>query len=203
MFDFSDFVVARHKPRWTFVFIAACIVTFIFQVILPIENYFSFVPFYAFSRPWTFITSIFLHADIQHIFFNMFALFVFGLTLESRISERNFLLIFFLSGIIGNIGYMLTAPNSLIPGIGASGAIYGLVGALALLSPFMTIYYFWVPMPMIMLAILWTIFDFFGLFVPGNIAHGAHLGGIFMGAIIGYYLRRQTGKHYYKIFIAR
>jgi hypothetical protein len=192
--------IERRKPKWTFIFIAVCAVAFIFQIILPIENFLAFVPYYAVARPWTFITSIFLHANVQHIFFNMFALFIFGISLESRISERNFLLIFFLSGIVGNIGYMLTAPDSLIPGIGASGSIYGLVGALALLAPLMTVYYFWVPMPMILLAVVWTASEFFGLFTPSDIAHGAHIGGMIMGAIIGYYLRKQASKRYFKIF---
>ncbi|MEK7829547.1 MAG: rhomboid family intramembrane serine protease, partial [Acidobacteriota bacterium] len=81
---------------------------------------------------WMFVTPIFLHADFSHLFFNMIALFFFGLSLESRVGRNNFLLIFFLSGIVGSFFYMFTADNPYIPALGASGSVFGLIGALSL-----------------------------------------------------------------------
>jgi hypothetical protein len=179
------------RPAKTLVLIAVCFIVFILELFTAIEQYTYFVPAYALSRPWTFVTSIFLHADFSHLFFNMFALFVFGTYLEQRISEKNYLLIFFLAGIVGNLGYMLTAFGSTTPGLGASGAIYGIMGAVAVLEPYATFYLSFVPMPMIFAAFIWTLTEFLGLFAPGNIAHGAHLAGLFIGAAFGFYLRKQ------------
>jgi hypothetical protein len=204
----SKFGFMNHRrPFWTFVLIGICFAVFILEYLFPqIEEYGWFVPAYAFLRPWTFITSIFLHADIYHIFFNMLALFIFGTFLEARVSERNYLLIFFLSGIVGNLGYMLTDFGSIIPGLGASGAIYGVMGALAALAPFATVFVSFVPMPMIFAAFLWTLVEFLGLFQPGTIAHGAHLAGLFIGIAFGIYLRRERSKkfsNFYKVYTSK
>jgi membrane associated rhomboid family serine protease len=189
------------RPSWTFTLIGICAVVFIIELLVPILQYTYFVPAYAFSRPWTFVTSIFLHADFSHLFFNMLALFIFGIYLEQRIGGKTFLSIFFISGIIGNLGYMLTAFNSTTPGLGASGAVYGIMGALAVLEPFAIVYIGFAPMPMVFAAIIWTITEFLGLFVPGNIAHGAHLAGLFVGAAFGFYLRRSRRRIRFISFI--
>ena len=140
-----------------------------------------------------FLTSIFLHANLQHLFFNMFALFLFGIYLERMVGRRTFVLVFFISGILGNVGYMITAPNPFTPAIGASGAVYGLIGALAVLAPFKIVFAFGLlPMPMIIAAVLYGFFDFAGLFSTSGIAHGAHLGGMFVGAALGFYLRNRA-----------
>ncbi len=186
--------------NWTIRFLIAITAIFIVQQLTISWTGFAFVPSAAFKEPWTFVTSIFLHADFSHLFFNGFALLVFGSFLESRIEEKHFILIFFLAGIVGNFGYMLTSGNPDIPGIGASGAIYGIMGALAVLSPFTMVYVGYVPMPMIVAAFFWTASEFLGLFVPSGIARGAHLGGLFFGIVYGLYLRRQSQKerHYVK-----
>ena len=190
----------RRGPFWTFVLIAVCVVVFILQQITPLEVYTYFVPAYAFSRPWTFVTSIFLHADFSHIFFNMFALLIFGIFLESKVSGKTFLIIFFLSGIIGNFGYMLTALGSTTPGLGASGAIYGILGTLAVIAPLATVFIGFFPMPMIFAAFVWGITEFLGLFAPGYIAHGAHLAGLFVGIAFGFYLRTQRRKRIVRFY---
>jgi len=182
----------NYKPVLTIFLIFLMVIIFVFEIVdeTIVDNY-AFVPAYAFQKPITFITSIFLHADINHIFFNMFALFMFGITLESRIGHSKFLLIFLLSGIMGNIGYMMTAFDSTIPGLGASGAIYGIMGTTAILMPFAIVYIGMVPLPMIVAAFFWAITEFAGIFVPSNIAHGAHLLGLFFGIVYGIYLRKR------------
>lgn len=182
--------------KWTFVFLITAVIVFFFESTVSINwNYFSFTPNLALTRPWTFITSIFLHADISHLFFNMFALLIFGSVLESRIGSRGFIIIFFLAGIIGSIGYMITANNSSIPAIGASGAIYGVLGALAILMPRMIVWVWGIPMPMIAAAGFWTLTEFLGFFYPSSIARGAHLGGLFVGIVYGLYLKNQERKY--------
>jgi len=177
-------------PKWTFIFIAASVIGFILQQVTDLWVYLAFFPTFAFNYPWMFVTSIFLHADFFHLIFNMFALFFFGTYLERMVGRRAFATLFLLSGFIGNLGYLITASNPFIPAIGASGAVYGLIGALATLAPFMIIFiYGMVPMPMVVAAVLWGLLDFAGLFTPSGIAHGAHLGGMFVGVAFGIYKR--------------
>jgi len=181
----------KRQRSITLILILTMVIVFSLEFVLPLEDWGSFVPENVFTKPWTIITSIFLHADISHIFFNMFALFIFGTQLEKIIDEKTYLMIFFVSGIIGNIGYMITAPGSNIPGLGASGAIYGIMGTFAILRPTTIVFIGGMPMPMIFAAFFWTITEFSGLFVPGNIAHGAHLGGLFFGMLYGVLLRSR------------
>jgi len=183
------------KPIWTYIFIILCTIMFVVQNLTNYWIYLTFFPAYAFIMPWTFITSIFLHADIEHLLFNMIALFFFGLSLENIVGRRLFAIIFILAGVFGNIGYLITEPISFIPGIGASGAIYGVVGTLVVLTPFRRVFLYGLfPIPLILLVFLWTIIDLAGLFSPSTVAHGAHLAGLFVGILFGIYLRRYLVK---------
>lgn len=163
---------------------------------------FSFTPSLAFEKPWTFITSIFLHSwwrqigstkvlDISHILFNMFALFIFGNFLEKKVDTFTYLTIFFLSGIAGNFGYMITSFDPNVPGVGASGAIYGIIGTLAILEPGAIVFVGYYPVPLLFAAILWGVQEFFGMFFPGRIARGAHFFGLLIGVLIGWKLRSR------------
>ncbi len=185
------------RLNWTLTFLIIAVITFFLQLTnISDWKLFAFTPAFALEMPWTFITSMFLHADLTHLLFNMFALLMFGLALENRIGSRNYLIIFFIAGILGSIGYMLTSTNPLIPAIGMSGAIYGIMGALAMIMPGTMV---WVggfaPMPMIFAVFFWGISEFLGLFTPGVIARGAHLGGLFIGVLYGLYIRKQEEKH--------
>ena len=180
----------HHTSNWTWVFIALCVAGFVFQNITSLWIYLAFFPRVAFRAPWMFITSIFLHADLSHLFFNIVALFFFGTSLERLLGRRVFPILFLSSGVIGNIGYLITDPASRIPAIGASGAIYGVIGALATLEPFALVYiYGFFPLPLIVAAALWVLIDLVGLFAPSEVAHGAHLGGMVVGVIFGIYYR--------------
>ena len=178
------------RPMWTYAFIGVCVAMFITQQITEDWVYLAFFPVLAADAPWTFLTSIFLHADISHLFFNMLALFFFGSSLERRIGGRALAVLFLASGIIGNIGYMITSVDPTIPVIGASGAIYGVMGALAVLAPLMMVFiYGMIPIPMILAAAVWGFLDFISLTSPSGIAYGAHLGGLFAGVLVGVYFR--------------
>lgn len=179
------------RPKWTFVMIGICIAVFFGQMTFDLAD-FMFVPNLVYSSPWTLVTSVFMHADFAHLFFNMFALFIFGIQLESTVGRKSFLFLFFLSGIVGNFGYMITAANPNIPGLGASGAVFGIIGALAVIRPLAMVYIGYAPMPIILAAFLWGITEFLGLFVPSGIARGAHLGGLFLGIVYGIAFRIAT-----------
>jgi len=190
--------IRSEPPRWTFIFIGICTLAFIIQQFTVSWIYFAFFPKYALIMPWTFVTSIFLHADISHLMLNMLALFFFGLALESTIGRKRFALLFIISGVVGNIGYYLTAINPAIPAIGSSGAVYGIIGALTAITPFRMVWIYGIlPIPLVVAAALWVLIDLTGLFLPTGIAHGAHLGGILVGILYGLYFKAKLRKGYY------
>ena len=181
------------KPRWTYIFIVICVLFFILAQVSNIEMIMAYTPAYTFYYPWTPISALFMHVDLEHLIFNMIALLIFGSILERRIGNQQFFALYILSGIIGNLGYYFTAINPHIPVVGASGAIYGIVGALAVLEPLRLVYiYGLMPLPMIGAALLWTIGDIAGLFSPGTVAHGAHLAGMLIGVIAGLAYRLEA-----------
>ncbi len=151
-----------------------------------------------FLQPWVFITSCFLHGGIAHLFFNCFALLMFGPYLEREIGTKKFLLLFLLAGIIGNITYYLTIFLGIIPAIpalGASGGIFGILGALAVIKPNMRIFVFFIPMSIKTAAILWFVLEFVGTFNVGSgIASGAHLGGLVFGLLFGKYCKKKEAE---------
>lgn len=140
------------------------------------------------ERPWTIVTSTFLHGSLSHLAFNMFALFIFGLLLEKFVGSKKFLAIYFVSGIIASLAAAAFYPQSL----GASGAIYGVIGALAAIRPKMTIWTYGVPMPMVAAAGFYLLLDLAGLFYPSTVANAAHVAGLITGVIIGWSLRASN-----------
>jgi len=140
------------------------------------------------ERPWTIITNMFVHAGFWHIFGNMLTLFYFGRALLQLVGQNRFLLLYFGGGILGNILYIwLGAPQSIA--IGASGAVYAIAGALAIMIPRVRVFaYFFIPMPLWLLVlvffVLWS-------FIPG-VAWQAHIGGLVAGLIAGFFFRRRT-----------
>lgn len=165
-----------------------CVIVFVFQFFNnAITDEYALVSATVLSKPWTLITSIFLHGSFEHLFYNMFALALFGSILEKIIGGKKFLIIFFVSGIISGIGGVFFYTES----IGASGAIYGLLGTLAALRPNMGVLVGFVPMPMAVAILLWTAGDLIGLFAPDQIAHAAHLSGLAFGLIVGLSMREK------------
>ena len=88
---------------WVMRLIMANAAMFLLQLAGPegLTQSLAFVPALALTRPWTIITYMFLHGGIGHIFFNMLSLFFFGPRLESRLGGRQFLVLYFVSGIWG------------------------------------------------------------------------------------------------------
>jgi membrane associated rhomboid family serine protease len=141
-----------------------------------------------FARPWTIVTNLFIHGGVWHILANMITLYFFGSYLCRLIGVRNFLITYFGGGILGNILFILLAsPYSIA--IGASGAIYAVAGALAVMTPNLRVLvYFIVPLPLwvvvLVFFVLWS-------FIPG-VAWQAHLGGLVFGLALGYFFRKRT-----------
>lgn len=139
------------------------------------------------TRPWGLVTHMFLHGSMAHIFFNMLTLFFFGPFLERQVGSRRFLMVYFGSGILAGLMQVLIFPN---PVVGASGAIFGVLGALTVLMPDLRIYLFFVPMKILYAVILFAIFDLLLFTMPG-IAHAAHLTGLVIGVVMGYWYKKK------------
>ncbi len=173
-------------------------IVFVLQLAIPpLTGAFVFDPALALSQPWRFVTSMFLHADMTHIFFNGFALLMFGPLLERKVSGRDFLIIYFGAGLLGGLLYYATYLAGMIPSIpalGASGAIYGILGACALLFPEVRIFFMGIiPMSMRTAAIAWFVMEFLGTFdISSGVASAAHLGGLIFGLACGWYLKNRS-----------
>ncbi|MBK6765503.1 MAG: rhomboid family intramembrane serine protease [bacterium] len=135
------------------------------------------------GKVWTLFTYMFLHGGFSHILFNMLALWMFGSMLERVWGSKEFLKYYLLTGLGGGLCYALFNMHSPVPTVGASGAIYGLLLAYAVLFPENVIYiWFVIPVKAKYFAIIFGVIEFLASFNPGSgVAHLAHLGGMVMG----------------------
>ena len=131
---------------------------------------------------------MFAHAGIWHILANMLTLYFFGSYLMRLVGERNFFIVYFLGGILGNVFYLVLA-NPFSVAVGASGAVFAVAGALTLLAPRQRVFIFPIPVPIP----LWVavIGGFLILSFMPLVAWQAHLGGLVFGLIMGYFFRRR------------
>lgn len=135
-----------------------------------------------FEQPWRLLTSTFLHGGALHILLNMYALWNLGRSVELIFGQRRTLYIYFASGILGSIASVMLQSRPTI-GVGASGAIMGLLGA--------TIYFAWIlrgkghriNWTQLLTPVVMTLG--YGLAVKG-IDNWAHMGGLIGGALAGY-----------------
>ena len=168
--------------------IALNVLIFIITLLRPEAVYvLGLTPALLSQQPWTIITSMFVHGGFTHILFNMISLYFLGSFFLRAAGEKSFLAVFFLGGLAGNIFFVLLAdPSS--TGIGASGAIFAIGGALAVTVPRVPVFIFFIPVP----VPLWVAIIIFFLlsFLPG-IAWQAHLGGLLLGLIAGLILKRR------------
>lgn len=175
-----------------------CIVVFLLQLWIPLFTQTFILSQDALIKPWQFLSAIFLHGSVIHLAYNLFALFIFGLILERTIGSRKFLLLFLISGIIANVFTFYFYPNSL----GASGAIMAVIGCLAVLRPMMAVFSFGVILPMFAVAIVWIIGSFLGIFGFGDqgVGYIAHLSGLFIGVLYGFFLRLKNKDNNFSVY---
>jgi len=135
---------------------------------------------------WRLVTAMFLHIGLAHLAFNMYALFSLGRDLEGFYGSLRFAAIYFISGIAGNVAYYAAGPNAV--SAGASGAIFGLVGAeIAFLASNRTLFGSFRRQRLLNLAFLVVINLAFG-FQNRGINNLAHLGGLVSGLVLGFAL---------------
>ena len=158
---------------------------------------FALWPLGAEFRPWQIVTYAFLHANFNHLFFNMLGLWMFGTELEHVWGQRRFVIFYFASVLAAALTQI--AVNLLVggggPTVGASGGLFGLLLAFAMLFPNRTILLFFViPMKAKWLALLYGVLELYqGVYVMNSgVAHFAHLGGMLGGYLTLRYWRGQA-----------
>ncbi|RME48004.1 MAG: rhomboid family intramembrane serine protease [Chloroflexi bacterium] len=154
----------------------------------------------------TLVTSMFLHGGWLHLISNMVYLWIFGDNVEDRLGHMRYLVFYMLSGIIAGLVQVWASPGSQIPGVGASGAIAGVLGAYLVFFPAARVLvgiplFLWLEvfaMPAVFVLGFWFITQFFnGMFAlaftrtvyAGGVAWWAHIGGFVAGMILGPLLR--------------
>ena len=146
----------------------------------------EFSPSAALNHPWTFVSYMFVHGGLLHLFGNMLALYVFGTAVESRMGSRNFLLYYLFCGIGAAVFSLLLAGIMAVgPFVGASGAVLGVAVAFAMFWPDAELIVFPIPVPIKArtLVIGLVALDVIGsrLWPGDGIAHLAHVGGALFG----------------------
>lgn len=177
-------LTGRGAPVITYAIIGLCVFVFILQSLPGIGNSVTSAIWYAgaYSYPqnfelWRMLTSVFAHGSILHIALNMYTFWIFGTLLEPLLGRARFLALFLLSGFAGSVGVLILASPT-TPVLGASGAIFGLLGAFLVIQRRLG-------GNATQLLILVGINLIIG-FIPGfNVAWQAHVGGLIAGALIG------------------
>jgi len=182
--------------------IALNVVIFIITLARPEIIYFlGLTPALLSQRPWTIISSMFVHDPRiwTHIIFNMLSLYFLGSFFIRVAGDRNFLVVFFLGGLAGNLLYFLLGPL-FTPGIGASGAVFALGGALAVIVPRVPVLIFPLPVPIplwVAILIFFALLIILPMLILTNIAWQAHLGGLLLGLAAGLIFRRRRRTYYF------
>jgi rhomboid family protein len=144
---------------------------------------------------WQPVSYMFLHGGFMHLFFNMFALWMFGTELERQWGTKFFLKYYFISGIGAGILSALIQPASQIPTIGASGAIYGLLLAFALMYPNRIVYLnFLIPIKVKYFVMIFAAIELFSSIGGGGdgVAHITHLSGMIFGYLFLFWNQKKN-----------
>lgn len=153
---------------------------------------------------WQPLTYMFMHADFSHVFFNMLGLLIFGWNVERAVGTKEFVLMYLLCGVLvgfASLGLYWFFGMYRIFLLGASGAVYSILLAYAVIFPHSKIYLWWIiPVPAPLLVLGYAAIEFFSQFSGDGVAHSAHLLG-FVFAFL--YFRIRMGINPWKIWFGR
>src|SRR5712691_3222034 len=212
MIPLRDVIPSRTTPYITITIIVLNALAWLFEVSLPHDVLNEFLTVYGvvpayFSAP-TLITSMFLHGSWSHVIDNMWYLWIFGDNVEDRVGHGRFIFFYLLCGIAAALGQVAVNPSSVLPTIGASGAIAGVMGAYFVLYPHSRVLTLlpWifiqvVELPAIVLLGFWFLMQLFSAGAiavtaashSGGVAFAAHVVGFVSGAG-GIFVFRKRGQ---------
>jgi len=220
MIPLHDDNPTEHRPVVTVIIIVACVVVFLFQLSLGPEvgqalifslgvvpaDLFGLAelpePLALVPSEATIVTSMFLHGGLLHLAGNMLYLWVFGNNVEDAMGRFRFVIFYLLCGAVAVMAQALPAPDSVLPIIGASGAISGVLGAYLMLYPRarvlvvipIFIYPYMVKLSAALVLVIWILFQavnaFFSPSDQGGVAFAAHVGGFVAGLVLVLFFRR-------------
>ena len=173
-------------PVVTYSLIALCGLVFLLQYLTggpssgSVTQDFLYFPPFTEPEPWRMVTSLFLHGSILHLALNMYTLLLFGQILERALGRWRYLTLYLLSGVGGSVGVLLIAPSIAV--LGASGAIFGLLGAFFVIQRHLGA-------NSVQLVVVIGLNLVAGFIIPG-IAWQAHLGGLVVGALVAWIMTR-------------
>ena len=150
----------------------------------------------------TLLFAMFMHGDLMHIGGNMLYLWIFGDNVEDRMGHVKFLIFYLLTGVLASAAQIVVGPNSLIPNLGASGAIAGVLGGYLVLFPRQSVRVLMgrgiVEVPALIAIGLWGLLQFINGFgqlssagSSGGVAYMAHVGGFIAGIVLVFFFRNQ------------
>ena len=198
MIPLRDVIPSRTTPYITITIIVLNALAWLFELSLPHDVLNEFLTVYGvvpayFSAP-TLITSMFLHGSWSHVIGNMWYLWIFGDNVEDRVGHGRFIFFYLLCGVAAALGQVAVNPNSMLPTIGASGAIAGVMGAYFVLYPHSRVLTLipWIfiqiiELPAIMLLGFWFLMQLFsaGAIAVTSASHGS--GGVaFAAHVVGF-----------------
>jgi membrane associated rhomboid family serine protease len=148
--------------------------------------------------PATLLTSMFLHGGVMHIAGNMLYLWIFGNNIEDILGPVKFLVFYLLCGMVAGLAHVMMHPSSVMPTVGASGAVAGVLGAYLIAFPharvlslvFIVIFVQLVEVPAALVLVFWFVIQFFqgvasiGVGATGGVAWFAHIGGFVAGIVL-------------------
>jgi membrane associated rhomboid family serine protease len=182
---------------FSYLIIAANILVFLQSIINP-ESYNQLIQNYGLvpeeimrgENLLSLVTSMFLHANILHVGLNMFFLLVSGDAVERELGNFRFLGLYLACGVIAGLFHSYLNSASTVPAIGASGAIFGVLAALAILFPFRWLLKLFgfipIPMPAIIFVFVTILTEtaYVSSGIVENVAHTAHVGGFLAGVFL-------------------
>jgi membrane associated rhomboid family serine protease len=209
MFPVSDVIPSRTTPFVTIGLIVLNTLAFLYELQMSDRHLRVFITQYgvvpAFVSLPTVVTSMFLHGGWLHFVGNMLYLWIFGDNVEDRLGHVRYLLFYLFAGAMAVSGQVLMNPSSLVPMIGASGAIAGVMGAYFVFYPqsrvltavFIFFFLDLVEIPAIFFLGIWFLMQLFSGVgsigadaASGGVAFWAHVAGFVTGATVGAFGRR-------------
>jgi membrane associated rhomboid family serine protease len=209
MIPLRDVIPSRTTPYITVTIIVLNALAWLFELSLG-DSLPLFLQIYgvvpADFRALTLITSMFLHGSWMHVIGNMWYLWIFGDNVEDRLGHGRFIVFYLLCGTLAALGQIATDPGSMLPTIGASGAIAGVMGAYFVLYPrsrvltLIMLIIFWevIELPAVVLLGFWFVMQLFSAGTiatastgSGGVAFAAHVAGFVVGMIVGLVFRKR------------
>ena len=220
MIPIRDTAPCNSTPYMTWSLMAVCIAIFLVMQVMPYELSYKLTYLYgmvpnryanpqwglAYGLPFdgylSFLTSLFLHGNWLHIIFNMWFMWIFADNIEDRMGKWRFLGFYLICGVLATMLQWYSTPTLVIPVVGASGAIAGVMAAYYFLYPFEGVIVYFFPivvrLPAVTFLGLWVIFQLYSIttstYVPGatsDSALWAHVGGFIAGAILHRFFLRK------------